>query len=77
MNLLLLKRLPSVIGYIVAGTILGPSGLNMLSGLVQLFTIGELGVFLVLFTLGLEVKDPLLLHSRVDLEPSFQLMRYQ
>eukprot|EP00056_Hartaetosiga_gracilis_P007879 m.113342 g.113342 ORF g.113342 m.113342 type:complete len:793 (-) comp12798_c1_seq10:13-2391(-) len=47
-------KLPDFIGYVAAGTILGPSGLNIISSVVAISTIGELGVFFVLFTLGME-----------------------
>eukprot|EP00038_Savillea_parva_P029296 m.70162 g.70162 ORF g.70162 m.70162 type:complete len:850 (+) comp8628_c0_seq1:102-2651(+) len=48
--------LPPLIGHILAGMILGPAGLNMISSLVQVSSIGELGVYFVLFTLGLEFE---------------------
>lgn len=48
--------LPPLIGHILAGMTLGPAGLNMISSLVQVSSIGELGVYFVLFTLGLEFE---------------------
>ena len=36
--------LPPLIGHILAGMILGPAGLNMISSLVQISSVGELGV---------------------------------
>jgi Kef-type K+ transport system membrane component KefB len=48
--------LPPLIGHILAGMVLGPAGLNMISSLVQVSSIGELGVYFVLFTLGLEFE---------------------
>ncbi|EDQ85143.1 uncharacterized protein MONBRDRAFT_34373 [Monosiga brevicollis MX1] len=47
-------NMPSFVGYVVAGTLLGPSGLNVVTTIVQITTIGDLGVFFVLFTLGME-----------------------
>lgn len=46
--------LPEFIGYILAGCILGPSGANIITNMVQIGTLGELGIFLLLFVLGLE-----------------------
>ncbi len=47
-------RLPSLLGYILAGVLLGPSGLGLVHEPEALATIGEVGVILLLFTLGLE-----------------------
>ena len=46
--------LPSLVGHMIAGMLLGPAGMNMITSLVQISTIGELGVLFILFTLGLE-----------------------
>ncbi|XP_022255438.1 transmembrane and coiled-coil domain-containing protein 3-like isoform X1 [Limulus polyphemus] len=46
--------IPSIIGYICCGLILGPSGINILKSLVQLETLGEFGVLFILFVVGLE-----------------------
>ena len=46
--------LPMFLGYIFAGISLGPSGFNWLRHLVKICTISQLGVLLMLFTLGLE-----------------------
>jgi Kef-type K+ transport system membrane component KefB len=72
--------LPAFVGYVCAGTLLGPAGLNVVSvraqeqppalhcgpltavrlrlvqAIVQITTIGDLGVFFVLFSLGMEVR---------------------
>ncbi|XP_078489252.1 transmembrane and coiled-coil domain-containing protein 3 isoform X1 [Ciona intestinalis] len=45
---------PSLFGYILAGLVLGPSGLNVIQEMVQMETIGELGVFMIMFCAGLE-----------------------
>eukprot|EP00045_Choanoeca_perplexa_P015619 m.198601 g.198601 ORF g.198601 m.198601 type:complete len:737 (+) comp17042_c0_seq10:240-2450(+) len=47
-------NIPAFVGYVCAGTILGPAGLNVVTTIVQITTIGDLGVFFVLFTLGME-----------------------
>ncbi|CAL9701509.1 unnamed protein product [Knipowitschia caucasica] len=46
--------LPSMFGYIICGVLLGPSGLNSIKSMVQVETLGELGVFFTLFVVGLE-----------------------
>lgn len=47
-------RQSAILGYLVAGTVLGPNALNILSGGEHLETLAELGVALLLFTIGLE-----------------------
>ncbi|KAB5523338.1 hypothetical protein PHYPO_G00151400 [Pangasianodon hypophthalmus] len=49
-----LVGLPPMFGYIVCGILLGPSGLNSIKSMVQVETLGELGVFFSLFVVGLE-----------------------
>ena len=47
-------RLPSIAGFLVAGTLVGPYGLNLVSDREQVETLAEIGVILLLFTIGLE-----------------------
>ena len=49
-------RQPAVVGYILAGVVLGPSGLGLVSdsGGIELFA--ELGVLLLLFLIGMELN---------------------
>ncbi|KAM9409354.1 transmembrane and coiled-coil domain-containing protein 3 [Pholidichthys leucotaenia] len=49
-----LMGLPPMFGYIISGVLLGPSGLNTIKSMVQVETLGELGVFFTLFVVGLE-----------------------
>uniref|UniRef100_A0A667YRM8 Transmembrane and coiled-coil domains 3 n=1 Tax=Myripristis murdjan TaxID=586833 RepID=A0A667YRM8_9TELE len=49
-----LMGLPPMFGYIICGVLLGPSGLNSIKSMVQVETLGELGVFFTLFVVGLE-----------------------
>lgn len=53
---LLFQRLrqPSVVGFLVAGVILGPHGLSLIHDVHQVELLAEVGVILLLFTLGLE-----------------------
>jgi len=54
---------PSVIGYLIAGVIVGPGSLDLVVELVQVESVAELGVCLLLFCLGLELSLTELLHS--------------
>jgi CPA2 family monovalent cation:H+ antiporter-2 len=49
-------RLPAVAGFLVAGTLMGPHGLNLISDRHQVETLAEIGVVLLLFTIGLETS---------------------
>eukprot|EP01062_Namystynia_karyoxenos_P040307 TRINITY_DN29405_c4_g1_i1.p2 TRINITY_DN29405_c4_g1~~TRINITY_DN29405_c4_g1_i1.p2 ORF type:complete len:831 (+),score=336.30 TRINITY_DN29405_c4_g1_i1:197-2494(+) len=46
--------LPLFFGYIAGGTVLSPTQLNMLHNLVQMETLAQIGVYLMLFLLGVE-----------------------
>ncbi|KAL5247141.1 hypothetical protein ACHWQZ_G019112 [Mnemiopsis leidyi] len=47
-------HVPTIFGQILTGVLLGPSCLNLILDPVQMETVGELGVFLILFCCGLE-----------------------
>ena len=47
-------RLPPVVGYLVSGVLLGPYGLGLISGSEPVRHLAEIGVLLLMFTLGLE-----------------------
>ena len=47
-------RLPSIAGFLVAGALIGPHGLNLVSDLEQVRVLAEIGVVLLLFTIGIE-----------------------
>jgi monovalent cation:proton antiporter-2 (CPA2) family protein len=49
-------KLGSIIGYLVAGVLVGPSGLNLLRQEEGVFHVAELGVVLFLFVIGLELS---------------------
>ncbi|KAJ8253241.1 hypothetical protein GJAV_G00210640 [Gymnothorax javanicus] len=49
-----LVGLPTMFGNIICGVLLGPSGLNSIKSMVQVETLGEFGVFFILFVVGLE-----------------------
>src|ERR1700710_2121471 len=46
----------SVLGYLVAGGIIGPLGLRLVTDVDQIADISELGVVMLLFLIGLEVR---------------------
>lgn len=47
-------HLPSIAGFLVAGTLVGPYGLNLISDIEQVHVLAEIGVILLLFTIGME-----------------------
>ncbi|WP_456433657.1 cation:proton antiporter [Thermosulfuriphilus sp.] len=47
-------RIPNLIGFIIAGTIIGPFGLKLIQNVHEVEILAELGVVLLLFTIGLE-----------------------
>ena len=49
-----LARLPLVVGYIVGGLVVGPSAASFVGNIDDIEFIGELGVALLLFSIGLE-----------------------
>lgn len=52
--------LGSVLGYLVAGAIIGPSVLNLVGDPTQVMNVAEFGVVILLFLIGLEVRPQLL-----------------
>uniref|UniRef100_A0A803M5E8 Cation/H+ exchanger transmembrane domain-containing protein n=1 Tax=Chenopodium quinoa TaxID=63459 RepID=A0A803M5E8_CHEQI len=45
---------PVIVGYLLAGSMIGPGGLNCISEMVQVETVAQFGVVFLLFALGLE-----------------------
>lgn len=46
----------SVLGYLIAGVIIGPSGLRLVTDVGEISEISELGVVMLLFLIGLELR---------------------
>jgi CPA2 family monovalent cation:H+ antiporter-2/glutathione-regulated potassium-efflux system protein KefB len=46
----------SVLGYLVAGIVIGPAGLRLVTGVDEIASIASLGVVMLLFLIGLEVR---------------------
>lgn len=47
-------RVPSILGFILTGTIIGPSGFHLISNTTAIELFAEVGVMLLMFTIGLE-----------------------
>ncbi|MBL0520815.1 monovalent cation:proton antiporter family protein [Aeromonas enteropelogenes] len=56
--------LPVILAYLIAGVLLGPHGLAMVTGQSTMQTIAELGIVFLMFSLGLEFSLPKLLAMR-------------
>ena len=57
-------RLPSIVGFLLAGVIMGPDALGLIPDLQQVELLAEIGVVLLLFTIGLEFSLAELLTAR-------------
>ena len=49
-------KLPALVGYILAGVVLGPSGFGLLEDRDRINLLAELGVLMLLFLIGLELS---------------------
>lgn len=49
-------RLGAIPGFLVAGTVLGPSGLGYIENFDEIAHLAELGVVLLLFVIGIEIN---------------------
>ena len=47
-------KLPSIVGFLIAGMIIGPYGFNLIKSVNQISVMAEIGVMLLMFTIGLE-----------------------
>ena len=47
-------KLPSIAGFLVAGALIGPNGLNVISDVGTVQVLAEIGIILLLFTIGIE-----------------------
>ncbi|HSV28135.1 MAG TPA: cation:proton antiporter, partial [Candidatus Omnitrophota bacterium] len=46
---------PAIVGYILAGVVLGPAGLGLVSNRDAISTLAEFGVLMLLFVVGIEL----------------------
>ena len=59
-------KIPSIVGFIVTGVIIGPSGLAIIDSLPGAKLVAELGVIFLLFTIGLELSiNSLRIHKKL------------
>jgi len=56
---------PILLGYILAGMVLGPFGLNIINDQAEIIAVGELGVAFLLFSAGIEIDIRNLISSGV------------
>ncbi|MHB8164351.1 MAG: cation:proton antiporter [Methanoregula sp.] len=56
-------RLPSIVSFLIIGMLLGPFGFGLITDQSAIETFGEIGIILLLFTIGLEFSFEKLLHS--------------
>lgn len=47
-------NLPSIVGFLIAGMLIGPYGFNIIKSVNQISVMAEIGVMLLMFTIGLE-----------------------
>lgn len=47
-------KIPSIVGFLIAGLLMGPSGLHVIQNPKQIETLAEIGVVLLMFAIGLE-----------------------
>lgn len=59
--------LGSILGYLVAGIAIGPSGLRLVTDVEQISGVSELGVIMLLFLIGLELRPQRLSALRKDI----------
>ena len=57
----------SILGYLVAGVVIGPSGLRLVKDVEQITEISELGVLMLLFLIGLELRLPRLCRRSLEI----------
>ncbi|NMC48446.1 MAG: potassium transporter KefB, partial [Desulfovibrio sp.] len=49
-------RVPAIVGFLLTGVLAGPHGLGLVSSVHEVETVAEIGVILLLFTIGLELS---------------------
>lgn len=59
--LLRLAKQPAVVGYLIAGVVIGPQGLGLITDISLIEHMGSLGVILLLFFIGMELQPKQLL----------------
>ncbi|HSD57365.1 MAG TPA: cation:proton antiporter, partial [Methanotrichaceae archaeon] len=69
-------RAPTIVGFLLTGVLAGPHGLGLIQAVDQVAVMAEIGVILLLFTVGIEVslKDLLKLKKYVLVGGSLQVL---
>jgi len=49
-------RIPSIVGFLTAGVLLGPHGFGLIRDIREVELLAEIGIILLLFTIGLEIS---------------------
>src|SRR2546426_511579 len=62
-------RLPAVVGFLVAGALLGPYGLDVVDNVARVEVFAEVGVVLLLFTIGVLIVQDLAVVPMMVLTP--------
>jgi monovalent cation:H+ antiporter-2, CPA2 family len=57
-------RIPSIVGFLIAGILIGPHVFKLITEIEQIEMMAEIGVILLLFTIGLEISLQRLMHMR-------------
>jgi CPA2 family monovalent cation:H+ antiporter-2 len=68
-------KLPSIIGFLITGIVTGPFGFGLVSSVQQVEVLSEIGILLLLFTIGIEfsIKEMLQLKRSVLVGGSLQV----
>ena len=48
-------RIPSIVGFIIVGMVVGPFGLDLLTGGSAIHTLGKIGMLYIMLQAGIEV----------------------
>lgn len=65
--LLLRFKIPALAGFLIAGAVIGPHGLGLIHDIDSVRQIAEVGIILLLFTIGIEFAPARLLRIRQEL----------
>lgn len=69
-------KIPSVVGFLLTGVLAGPHGIGLVKSLHEVETLAEIGIILLLFTIGIEFsfKDFLKMKRNVLIGGSLQVL---
>jgi CPA2 family monovalent cation:H+ antiporter-2 len=59
-------KIPSIVGFLLAGMLLGPHGLHFIQDIDTINILAEIGVILLLFTIGIEFSMSRFLKMRIE-----------